>query len=203
MIQEEFLHAVNSYTAVGEAGNVLWKEIELRYGEKSRHYHTMTHIEDLLFQLIPVKGLFRNWHVVVFAIVYHDIIYKASRTNNEDKSAELAVERLNSIVFPSDLIERCREFILATKRHEPVDREIDLFTDADLAILGSDPNSYQLYARQIRKEFAIYPDFVYKSGRKKVLLHFLQMPYVYKTIYFRDKYEVAARRNLEDELAMG
>jgi len=200
MIKEEFVNAVNSYAAIPGNETILWEEIETRYAEKSRHYHTMAHIENLILELIPVKASFSQWHVVVFAVAYHDIIYKPSRTNNEEKSAEFAAERLKSIDVPSELIARCRDFIIATKRHDPVDNEIDLFTDADLSILGSDSNMYQSYAKQVRKEYSVYPDLLYKAGRKKMLLHFLGMPHIYKSPLFRDKYEATARWNLKNEL---
>ena len=200
MIKEEFLDAVNSYSSTPDNANVLWQEVETKYAEKSRHYHTLDHLESLIKELLPVKATFSNWSVVVFAAVYHDIIYKATKTNNEERSAALAVQRLKAIAAPPELIRRCREFIVATKRHEPADNEIDHFTDADLSILGSSPDTYQSYTKQIRKEYSIYPDLFYKPGRKKVLLHFLGMPHIYKSTFFRDKYETAARRNLNDEL---
>lgn len=53
---------------------------------------------------------------------------------------------------------------------------------------------------QVRKEYSIYPDLLYKPGRKKVLQHFLQMERIFKTQVFYDKYETQSRRNLEKEL---
>ncbi len=200
MIKEEFFNAVNAYSSTPDNASKLWQEVEAQYAERSRHYHTMAHIENVANDLLSVKVSFKNWHVVVFAVVYHDIIYKTTKTNNEEKSADLAAQRLKRIGFPSELIMRCRDFIMATKRHEPVDDEIDLFTDADLSILGSTADSYRLYTEQVRREYSIYPDLLYKPGRKRVLLHFLGMQHIYKTALFRDKYEVAARRNLENEL---
>jgi predicted metal-dependent HD superfamily phosphohydrolase len=52
----------------------------------------------------------------------------------------------------------------------------------------------------IRKEYNFYPDFMYKPGRQKVLQHFIQMPRIYKTDYFHDRYEEKARDNLHVEL---
>jgi predicted metal-dependent HD superfamily phosphohydrolase len=199
MIKEEFLDAVNSHTSTRDNTYVLWQEVETHYAEKWRHYHTMAHLEHLIKELIPMKPSFANWNVVAFAVVYHDIIYKVSKTNNEEKSAALAAERLRSIAVPPQLIRRCKDFILATKWHEPVDAEVDLFTDADLSILGSDVDAYQQYTKQVRKEYSIYPDLLYRPGRKKVLLHFLEMPHIYKSSFFREMYEAAARRNLKKE----
>ncbi|HMG92077.1 MAG TPA: hypothetical protein VK589_18600 [Chryseolinea sp.] len=201
MIRDEFFDAVNNYSSTGDNTLKLWKEIEEQYSHASRHYHNMLHLENLISELLPVRARFTNWNVVVFAVVYHDIVYKASKSNNEEKSAELAAKRLHGIVVPEEALARCREFILATKRHEQVDDEIDLFTDADLSILGSSSADYRIYANQIRKEYSIYPDFLYNPGRKKVLLHFLEMQTIFKTSFFMDKYESSARRNLENELS--
>jgi predicted metal-dependent HD superfamily phosphohydrolase len=201
MIRDEFFNAVNSYSSSGDNTSKLWKEIEEQYSHTSRHYHNMLHLENLISELLPVRDRFTNWNVVVFAVVYHDIVYKASKSNNEEKSADFAVKRLNGITVPEESVARCGKFILATKQHEQLDDEIDLFTDADLSILGSSSDDYRIYADQIRKEYSIYPDFLYNPGRKKVLLHFLGMQTIFKTPFFRDKYESSARRNLENELS--
>ena len=200
MIRNEFFKAVNIYSSSPDTTSKLWQEIERQYSDPSRHYHTMVHLQNLISELLPVQSSFKNWNVVVFAVAYHDVIYKASKSNNEEKSAELAVKRLSGIAVPEESIVRCKEFILATKRHQQVDDEIDLFTDADLSILGGNADAYRSYTKQIRKEYAIYPDLLYKPGRRKVLQHFLEMHHIFKSEYFRDKYEAAARQNLEDEL---
>jgi predicted metal-dependent HD superfamily phosphohydrolase len=122
------------------------------------------------------------------------------KQDNEQQSAELAARRLKDIGFPEQEIERCIQFILATQHHKPADAEINLFTDADLGILGAAPAAYAIYTQQIRQEYSIYPDAIYKPGRKKVLQHFLAMPQVYKTEAFSSRLEVQARANLTWEL---
>lgn len=97
---------------------------------------------------------------------------------------------------------KCQALILATKKHEPADYETNLFTDADLSILGSDPGTYNRYLKNIRKEYAMYPDILYDPGRKKVLLHFLNMDQIFKTKEFSGQLEAQARKNLEAELKM-
>ena len=90
---------------------------------------------------------------------------------------------------------------MATKLHGlNTDSDTNYFMDADLAILGADDDLYNLYTRQIRKEYKFYPDLLYKPGRRKVLQHFLQMDSIYKTSYFKDKYEWQARKNIKREL---
>lgn len=91
--------------------------------------------------------------------------------------------------------------INATKKHDVhTDADINYFTDADLAILGSAENDYKTYFLKIRKEYRWYPDLVYNPGRKRVLQHFLSMERIFKTEYFFNKFESQARKNLGMEL---
>ena len=149
-----------------------WQEIVTHYSHKKRYYHTLTHLQNLLAELEAIKAQIADWDTVLFALYYHDIIYNATRKDNEEKSAELARERLRELQYPADKAERCVAHILATKSHTvSTDNDTNLFTDADLSILGTDADNYTAYAQQIRKEYGIYPDFMYYPGRKKVLQH--------------------------------
>jgi predicted metal-dependent HD superfamily phosphohydrolase len=61
--------------------------------------------------------------------------------------------------------------------------------DADLSILSQDPATYLIFTINVRKEYSVYPDFVYKTGRKNVLNHFLRMNQIYKTDFFFHRFE--------------
>jgi predicted metal-dependent HD superfamily phosphohydrolase len=180
MIKHEFFTCVKPY-APEEQGVKLWDEAEKNYSAANRHYHNLTHLNSLVDELKPFKDKFSSWKTVVFAIVYHDIIYNTLKSNNEERSADMAVKRLSSIAVPKQSVAFCRQLILATKKHARADVETNLFTDADLAILGSPPDVYKIYSQQIRQEYALYPDLIYYPGRKKVLLHFLEMESIYKS----------------------
>jgi predicted metal-dependent HD superfamily phosphohydrolase len=200
MIKDEFLKSLNNYTTDNHQQLTLWNEIENNYSSPNRHYHNVTHLEALLNELIVHKTKFASWDTIVFAIAYHDIVYNTLKSNNEERSADVAIKRLTTISFPFQSMEWCGKLIQATKKHEPADYETNLFTDADLSILGSDPLTYNEYAKKIRREYSIYPDIVYNPGRKKVLLHFLEMKTIFKTNEFSDKYELSAKTNIQSEL---
>ena len=111
------------------------------------------------------------------------------------------MQKLSEIKYPYEKIAKCANMILATKSHEPSeDNDTNYLIDADLAILGKSVYDYQKYSEQIREEYSIYPDFMYNSGRKKALSHFLQMETIYKTQHFSKKYEGSARININNEL---
>ena len=201
MLKETFVKLAATYTDDSLLINELWEEIETAHSAAKRHYHTLRHLENLLHQLKAVKDQVNNWDVVLFTLYYHDIIYNPLKDNNEEKSAELAEARLSVLAVPAVLAQRCKQQILATKKHLPdSDPDTNYFTDADLSVLGLDWPAYSAYAEGVRKEYAIYPDLLYKPGRKKVLQHFLQMERIFKTDYFYHKLEASAKRNLQQEL---
>jgi predicted metal-dependent HD superfamily phosphohydrolase len=158
-------------------------------------------LEDLHGKLSAVKASIQDPDAVLLAIAYHDFVYRVSRKDNEERSAEVMRERMLPLGFPEPMVERAITHIRATQRHEATsDPDTEQFTDADLSILGSSPERYKLYAQQVRKEFRLYPHLLYKPGRRKVLAHFLTMPNIFKTVHFRERFEEQARMNLEAEL---
>lgn len=199
MLKDLFYELMSSYTDAQYA-TTLWEEIETAYSKKRRYYHTLHHLDNLVQQLLPVKNEIADWDVLLCSIFYHDIVYSTMKKDNEEKSAELAVKRLNKTTLDKDRIEACKKQIIATKKHIITnDVDTDLFTDADLSVLGASPAVYDTYATNVRKEYYIYPDGLYKPGRRKVLEHFLLMDRIYKTKHFAGLYEKQARINLQRE----
>jgi predicted metal-dependent HD superfamily phosphohydrolase len=183
--------------------NECWQEIEINYTKKKRHYHTLTHLENLLNQLEIVKAQIVDWDTILCTLFYHDIIYSALKKDNEEQSAKLAEKRLIQMGLSMPSIEKCKMQIIATKQHlQNTDSDTNYFTDADLSFLGTDWELYSKYMNEVRKEYAIYPNIIYNPGRKKVLQHFLAMDKIYKTVYFFDAFEKQAKLNLEKEIGL-
>lgn len=201
MLKQTFIALLTKYTNDQDLITELWAEIERKYSDKKRHYHTLNHLENLFQQLTEIKTQMKDWDVVLFSLYYHDVIYNSLKSDNEQKSAELAEKRMKSIGISLETIERCKAQIMATKAHFVSENEdTNFFTDADLSVLGQSWEMYSEYYRNVRKEYAIYPDLIYNAGRKKVLKHFLAMELIFKTDYFYLKFEQQARVNLEKEL---
>ncbi len=203
MLKEIFIALLKNYTDNKILINELWNEIEQHYTDKKRHYHTLEHLNKLYAHLSEVKNEIQHWHILLFSLFYHDIIYNTLKTDNEEKSVALAVNRLTQLGLADSEILLCKHQILATKSHEiSENKDTNYFTDADLSILGQDWETYSNYMQQIRKEYAVYPDFIYKKGRKKVVHHILAMNNIYKTAFFRNKLEQQAKQNLQKELSI-
>ncbi len=200
LLKDTFTALIQPYSN-GAVVELYWLEIEKAYSGKKRHYHNLMHLEQLWQQLFPLKSVITDWDTLLFSLFYHDMVYNVRRQDNEEKSAELAKQRLQALPFPPAGIDKCIAQILATKSHTlSPDLDTNLFTDADLAILGQDWPTYHRYTQQVRREYSIYPDLLYKPGRKKVLQHFLNMERIFKTAHFFDLYEKVARANLSREI---
>ena len=201
MLKELFLSFISQYTNDADLRQKLWLEIEKYYSGKKRHYHNLKHLENLLAELTELKTVVNNWDAIVLAIFYHDVVYKAHRKDNEEQSALLANTHLQQLNCQAVLIDQVNKLILATKSHQlSDDADVNLFTDADLSILGKDWETYNTYCFNVRKEYAIYPDLLYKPGRKNALQHFLSMNRIFKTEHFYKKYEESAKKNMEREI---
>jgi len=180
-----------------------WKEIEKKYSEKGRHYHNLEHLGNMFSELESVKDKISDFNIISFSVFYHDVIYDASSKSNEEKSAEFGKIRLEKLNIDKQSIDTIFNQIIATKAHQKSDdQDTNYLLDADLSILGKDVETYLEYTKKIRKEYSIYPDFLYKPGRKKVLQHFLELENIFKTDYFQEKYEVQARENIEFEISL-
>jgi len=201
-IKSQWFSLASKYTKDDFLINSLWLEISKHYSEKNRYYHTLSHIQNMLHQAKNFEDKIIDFDALLFAIWYHDIIYKSTKKDNEVQSAHFAKTSLEN--FNVD-IEKIQNLIISTKNHTAIlDNNLDnaYLLDFDLSILGSDWEIYKNYTHQIRKEYKIYPNFMYRSGRKKVLRHFLER----ETLYFTETYQIThenrARQNLEKELEM-
>lgn len=135
-ISDVFLELSKRYTTE-ETALSMWEELVMAYSHKSRYYHNLTHLKNMYNELAPLLSLINDWDSVLFALFYHDAVYSATKKDNELKSSKMAISRLRSINFPAVKTSFCHELIMATQHHEITgNRDVDLFTDADLSILG-------------------------------------------------------------------
>lgn len=200
-LKEVYVQLCLNYLNDRDLINLQWTKIEKAYTDSKRYYHGLRHIEHIWIELNKVKENVGNWNVILFTMFYHDIVYKAHKQNNEEASAEFAQKVMRKLSVGEEDIDLCYQQILATKSHiKSTDSDTNYFVDTDLAIFGSSGEIYQNYTFQIRKEYSIYPDILYKPGRRKVIQHFLNQEQIFKTDFFRDLYESKARQNLSNEL---
>ncbi len=190
-----------NYITNRELIHAFWAEIEYCYNAPGRCYHNLVHIAYMIDKAYQFKDELMDFDTILFSIFYHDIIYVRGRQDNEQKSAERAVERLTNLGVPGAKTEKCQQQIQATQTHADIqDNDTAYLLDFDLSILGETTDKYREYAHQIRKEYSDYPDADYAVGRKMVINHFLEMERIFKTNSLYNLYEQNARKNLNLEL---
>ena len=174
-------------------------ELIAAYTAPGRHYHNLQHIEDCLGALASVDNLSSaEREILTEAIWWHDVVYDATRSDNEELSARLAEQHIRS-----DLGQEVGRLIRLTKSHqvEPGDRLGAILISIDLSILGAEPARYGAYAAAIRKEYAHVGENDYRDGRSRVLSQFAARPVIFPDAVFAATYDRQARENIARELA--
>ena len=196
MLENKFHILCQKFTKDKKYIEILWNELFISYSNKSRHYHSLSHLETIYNQLKP----FQLTPAIEFAIFYHDIIYNTQEKDNEEKSAVFAEKQLKKLSVIHEVRKKVSELIIETKKHETSSSDNALFLDADIAILGSKLEIYEMYRQKVRKEYSIYSDKEYKEGRKNILEKFLKKDRLYISNYFYNLYEEKAHSNIKYEL---
>lgn len=171
-----------------------------RYSEPHRAYHTLQHLEECFALFDPTSP--QHPGEVLLALWFHDAIYDPKRDDNEQKSADWGAEVLAAAGAGAEVVERFEALVMAT-RHEarPESADARLLVDIDLSILGAERQRFDEYEAQVRKEYAHVPELFFRMGRSRILKEFLARPSIYSTAAFKQRFEAAARANVERSLA--
>jgi predicted metal-dependent HD superfamily phosphohydrolase len=184
-----------------DAADEVFADLVRCYGEPERHYHTLDHIAAVL-EIIPQIEPSPP-PALLLAAWLHDVVYDSRAGDNEERSAEYARVLPDALGVPGAVREETARLILLTKNHTVGvdDRAGAVLLDADLAILGAEPQEYDAYAAAIRREYAWVSDDDFRTGRRRVLERFLARPRIYLTPPMEARAEARARANLAREIA--
>jgi predicted metal-dependent HD superfamily phosphohydrolase len=171
------------------------------YREPHRHYHGVDHLRDCLEQLdaAPAAGLDRD--IAETALWFHDAVYDPRSADNEARSAEWARRALARAAVSGPRTQEVARLIRLTDHARPAgDPLAALVADVDLSILGRPPAAFAEYERRVRAEYHRLAEPIYRAGRASILALLLARKPLYRSDHFRERYESAARRNLEGSL---
>lgn len=167
------------------------------YDAPERAYHTAAHVQSLIWALGGRGVLTPELELAAWG---HDLIYDPRAADNEERSADVFGTWLAAQGAGVDVQAQVRDLILATRHTAPPTTQAEaLFVDADLGILGADPDAFDAYDRAIRTEYAHVPEDAYRAGRAAVLRGFLNREQLYLTPEFA-ALDTPARVNLRRAL---
>jgi predicted metal-dependent HD superfamily phosphohydrolase len=177
-----------------------------RYSEAPRRYHNVEHVSDVVALALSCSTPVRSRANVVFALLYHDVIYDPTKKSNEADSADLAIDvidKVRALGYRGETPEpaEIKRLIMLTCHNalapDPSsDSDGAVVVDCDLSILGAPPDRFMRYDNDIRSEYQHVDDDAFICGRTHVLTSLLERPQLYATEEFRDKFELQARSNL-------
>jgi predicted metal-dependent HD superfamily phosphohydrolase len=174
-----------------------WQALEQAYATPPRAYHTLEHVLEVARHWAAQRWAQPN--ETFLAVLFHDAIYEAGRSDNEERSAQLCARLCGDNPHVSELI-------LLTARHgkltpHDVDEEAARFLDCDMAILGAEPSVFARYEQQIAAEYApvVGPD-AYAAGRRQFLERLLARPRIFLSDDFHRRFDGRARENLRSAL---
>jgi predicted metal-dependent HD superfamily phosphohydrolase len=181
-------------------------ELERRYREPHRRYHTNDHIRSVLIdaddlaEQVSLPGPDRA--ILTLAVCAHDVVYNGQPGDDERASAAWARLRLEECGLPLACRERVAAAVLATITHSRQEHDVmvELLLDADLAILGAPADAYDRYVAEVRVEYSSLDDPAWRRGRAQVLEELARRESLFFTSAARARWESAARANLEREL---
>lgn len=167
------------------------------YTEPKRYYHTVQHIVECLSLFHKIKASLENPILVECAIWFHDVVYNAQNTDNEERSAVL-MRVLLADTLDQIQLKKVYGWIIATQEHQAsIEHDLNYLLDIDLAILGYDSNRFANYQMQIQQEYCWVEPHIYQIKRLEVLQYFYEMQPIYQTQYFQQHFEDKAQNNLK------
>jgi predicted metal-dependent HD superfamily phosphohydrolase len=185
-----------------EADQDLFHRLVACYSEPHRKYHTMQHLNECFAHLDSVRSIAERPAEVELALWFHDAIYKTSKKDNEERSAEWARDSALAGGLSNEQADRILDLVMVTKHNAvPAGRDAEVLVDVDLGILGSDSVRFDEYERQVREEYPWVPGPLYRRERRRILQEFANRQCIYSTEHFRAKYEAQARDNIARSLA--
>lgn len=199
---------------VAELGESLLQAWE----QPHRAYHHSGHLSQMLADLDRLYT-HRTQDATPLALVlaawFHDAVYEGAPGEDERRSEQLAGASLKPLVTVGLLTEQELQMVSllvrATATHklpesadlpagyEPAD--IQLFLDADMAILAADSARYRRYLRGVRSEYSHFDDEAFRTGRTTFLRSILGRERIFLSEQGLQLWEEPARANLRAELS--
>lgn len=181
----------------------IYNVIVSTHSEKGRHYHTLSHLEQMLNVLKELTPELIG-PKVFYAICFHDYVYNIFKKDNELQSSLVAQNLLVKLNIPKKIIDTAREMIQATKDHKHPKQNLEFMTflDADMSILGSACSDYDSYLNDLYREYNLIPSIIFKKNRKAFLKQLISEENIFLTETFRIKFEKQARENILKEITL-
>lgn len=183
-------------------GAEIYRDLRQRYSEDHRRYHTPAHIAHCLKLFDLARSEMNDPDAVEMSIWFHDVIYDASASDNEERSAKYFSETCGKDVdwkFQS----KVRDLIIVTIHKElPLTPDEKYMVDIDLSSFGLPWDRFLRDSEAVREEFRHMSDEEFYSAQRKFLESLVSRKHFCFTKFFRERHEKTARKNIARYLNM-
>jgi predicted metal-dependent HD superfamily phosphohydrolase len=178
--------------------DALGAELLGRWSEPHRRYHDTTHLAEALDALGALGGTAR---VERLAIWFHDAVHTGRPGHDETASAELAAVRLAAAGLGPGEVAEVHRLVLVTIDHAPArhDPSGARVSDADIAILGAEPDRYLASVAALREELTAERIIDWRTERLVRLAELLSAEPLFHTDAGRRRWHAQALANLTGE----
>ena len=181
----------------GTDASAIWADLVDQFRRPNRHYHDETHIAHCLAELDGARNLIGNPDMVELALWFHDAIYEPGDHDNESRSAELFLGYARD-ALPEPLVRDVYDAILATVHREiPEKGNARFVVDIDLSSFGLPWPKFMADCHALRKEQIDVNDSEFYRSKRKFLRSLIDRNSIFVTPYFCQRYEDAARTNIQ------
>lgn len=177
----------------------LGEDLIRRWAAPGRHYHDLRHLYE---SLAALDALASPTPVEYLALWFHDAIHTNQPGLDEEASANFAAQQLAGTFASCEVTEICR-LILLTVNHQvaPEDHSGARICDADLSILGAQPERYRQSVADLRREHHNLSDYAWRELRRQRLSNFLRAESPFHTSTGMALWGTQAHHNLSQEAA--
>ncbi|XP_035740628.1 uncharacterized protein LOC118449767 [Vespa mandarinia] len=196
-----------------DASNMWFDKLKEAYSEEKRTYHNLDMLCEKLSHYHEIKNNLKNPQALLLALFFQNFEYDPKVIDEEIKNLEHfnAFAEEAGITMDSELREETCALLKVVATHSTEAHKVGgafgsedahYFLDLDMAVLGSPPENYAEYSGKIRGEYAFLSEPMYTALRLKVLQNFVQIPNIFATKEFREKFEAQARENIQAEIEL-
>jgi predicted metal-dependent HD superfamily phosphohydrolase len=147
-----------------------WAELDARYGEAHRAYHTWRHIDEIFERLASLSNVAKRRDIIIAATFWHDAVYDlrdedgAPRADRDNVRASADLFRRYTTLSAGeataveDLIMGTADHLRAKpdiERYPGFYNDFDLFLDLDLGSLASPWDQFETNLHKLRFENAM------------------------------------------------
>ncbi len=175
----------------------LWSDLTHKYAQSHRRYHTLDHIIFCLDNLDTCRHLLAEADDVELAVWYHDVIHYPIRKDNEERSSQHFRALCDGYLSGSTLDNVGRLVLVTDHRSRPHSPDEKFICDIDIASLGIDWEGFYKDSVDLYHEEPQTEPTTYVANKLRFFDRLFTHDHIFHTDYFRERYEVQARANIE------